>query len=752
MLAMVKGGGREGLGARVRPPGAWLRRALMVLPVLLALWFVGAASAATSARTRVGSPAPLPPGTQTAGRTASSTRLRLTVVLAPQAGLNAYATAVSTPGSAFYGHFLSVSQFARRFGATPAQVAAVSTALRAAGLSVGRASANQLMIPVTGTAGQVEKAFSVSLKQVKLSSGRVAYTNEQAPALPSSIASDVQGVVGLSDVAQYQPVQLRKPNPKQRLSTSRGRARPSVATGGPQPCTTAVSLQSHGGLTADEVASAYGFSSLYGAAAKGGGQTIAMFEQQPYNPTDIAAYQACYRTNVSVSNVNVDGGPGPYAPPPGGPGDDESSLDIEQAIGLAPSARILVYQGPFTIPQTATVDIINAIVSQNRAKVISSSYGLCESLTGSTIAHAENTLLEEAALQGQSFFISSGDSGSAQCFQAGTGITALSVLDPAGQPFATGVGGTTVFTRGPNCPSLNCYWAPGNPLLQSVWNDGFDAQSNRASATGGGRSAFWPMPTYQSQTNPSLGVLQPNSSGVPCNVVGFCREVPDVSANADPNTGYIVFSNGSWTITGGTSASAPLWASFMSVTNSQPACEGLPIGFANPALYALASTHYPTYFSDVTLSSPFTNVSNNDALGDNAGLFPVLAGYDMTTGLGSMISPNLARILCALRVPPASATTGGATGVTGSSATIHGTINPHGVTTLFRFDVGKTRNYGASSTPSSAGAGARNVSVSASVTHLSFNTTYHYRVVAIRNGRVVSVGADRTFKTKKKKR
>jgi subtilase family serine protease len=176
VLATVKGGGREGLGVRVRTPGALLRSALMVLPVLLALWFAGAASAATSARTRVGSPAPLPPGTQTAGRTASSTRLRLTVVLAPQAGLNAYATAVSTPGSAFYGHFLSVSQFARRFGATPAQVAAVSTALRAAGLSVGRASANQLMIPVTGTAGQVEKAFSVSLKQVKLSSGRVPYT------------------------------------------------------------------------------------------------------------------------------------------------------------------------------------------------------------------------------------------------------------------------------------------------------------------------------------------------------------------------------------------------------------------------------------------------------------------------------------------------------------------------------------------------------------------------------------------------
>ena len=659
---------------------------------------------------------------------------------------------VSTPGSASYGRFLSVSQFAQRFGATPAQVAAVSSTLRAAGLSVGSVSANQLMIPVSGTAGQVEKAFSVSLSQVKLAGGRVAYTNQQAPALPSSIASDVQGVVGLSDVARYEPAQLRKPNPKQRLAATRARkAGPSVATGGPQPCSSAVALQSNGGLTADEIATAYGFSSLYQAGVKGGGQSVAMFELQPYDPTDIAVYQACYGTHVPVSNINVDGGPGPFQPPPGG-GDDESSLDIEQAIGLAPSSRVLVYQGPLNQSLTSIVDIIDAIVSQDRAKVISSSYGFCESLTPNPVIRAENQLLEEAAIQGQSFFISSGDSGSAQCFQADKGNPALSVLDPAGQPFATGVGGTTVFTRGPNCPALNCFWAPGNPVFQSVWNDGFDVQSNRASATGGGRSQVWPMPTYQSQANPSLGVINQDSSGVPCNIIGFCREVPDVSANADPDTGYVVFSNGAWTITGGTSASAPLWASFMAVTNSQPACQGLSIGFANPTLYALASSHYPTYFSDVSLSSPITGAPGNDAIGSNGGLFPVLVGYDMTTGLGSMIGPRLAGVLCALRVPPASATTAGATGITGTSATIHGIINPRGVTTLFRFDVGRTKSYGASSSPSSAGAGTRNVSVSANVTHLSFNTTYHYRVVAIRNGRVVVVGADRTFKTKKKKR
>ena len=650
MVPWREGGGRKRsrIGGRMRSCG--LRGAAIALPIVLVLCFAGAVSAASSGRVRVGSSAPVPPGTQTVGRTAASTELHLTVALNPQPGVTAYATGVSTPGSPLYGHFLSVWQFARRFGATPIAVAAVISTLRAEGLSVGEVSANQLMIPVAGTAGEISKAFSISFAQVRLPSGRIAYANEQAPALPSTIASYVQGVVGLSDVARDEPTSLRRPNPALRLGVARGRRlRPRVATGGPQPCSSAVAGQAYGGLTADEVASAYQFSGLYGAGARGAGQTIALYELEPYNPSDIAAYQSCYHTAVPISNANVDGGPG--APTP----DGEAALDIEQAIGLAPSASVLVYQGPNT--SASVVDVLSAIVSQDHAKVISSSWGLCESLTDSAVRGAESNLLAEAALQGQSYFTSSGDSGSAACFQSGQGDTSLSVGDPASQPFATGVGGTTVFTRGPNCPTLNCYWAPGNPLLQSVWNDGLDTSTNTASATGGGISQAFAMPSYQSGASRLLGVINANSSGQPCGVAGYCREVPDVAADGDPQTGYVVFVNGAWGIIGGTSAAAPLWASFMALTNSQSACRGLSIGFANPALYAVASSNYAAYFSDVTLSSIFTGAANNDAISANNGLFPVLGGYDMTTGLGSMLGPRLAGILCALRVPPPPATT-----------------------------------------------------------------------------------------------
>jgi len=615
-----------------------------------AIGYSAAAAAASAARIRVGSTAPLPRDARVMGTIASATELHMTVALEPQdpAGLAAFATDVSTPGSPVFREYLSVSQFAQRFGSTPAHVAAVESALRDQGLDVGAVTANNLTIPVTGTASQVEQAFSVSLAQVTLRSGRTAYANAQAPALPSTIAPYVQGVIGLNNVTPDQPAGLSRPSGFSPLSAQA--SRPHVLTGGPQPCSdaAAVAEQSAGGLTADEVATAYQFSSLYGAKDLGAGQTVALFEQQPYDPPDIAAYQACYGTDVPISNIDIDGGPGAYVSPSlGGSGDGESALDIEQVIGLAPDANILVYEGP----QTSTVDILSAIVSQDRAKVISSSYGICEALTGGAIINSENTLLQEAAAQGQSFFISSGDSGSNMCFQADQSNTSLSVIDPGGQPFATGVGGTTLSGGGTSV------YTPGGPAVQGVWNDGF--VNSRASASGGGISSSFTMPSYQSTAPVALGVINANSSATPCAGQTFCREVPDVSADADPDTGYAVFSDGAWGVTGGTSAAAPLWAAFTSLANASPACRGLSIGFANPSLYHIAGTSYLNNFTDITLPSPIGPgfFANNDALaqfdipGNPNDLYPVATGYDMATGLGSMIAPQLAASLCGLRAP-----------------------------------------------------------------------------------------------------
>ncbi|MGH2896546.1 MAG: putative Ig domain-containing protein, partial [Solirubrobacteraceae bacterium] len=248
-------------------------------------------------------------------------------------------------------------------------------------------------------------------------------------------------------------------------------------------------------------------------------------------------------------------------------------------------------------------------------------------------------------------------------YQTDPSDTGLSVIDPGSQPFATGVGGTFLGNPDATTPTDGSYAG------ETVWNDGgADAAGDEASGTGGGVSLVWAMPTYQSGAGAGLGVVQAHSSSI-CGAQ-LCRQVPDVSADGDPQSGYIVFSTDptvgtGWMVAGGTSASAPLWAAFTALANASPACRGLTLGFENPALYGIAGTAYAANFHDVTAPSPFTgqagdanNPGTNDTWSDSpdnsnntADLYPVLPGYDMATGLGSPIANALGNSLCALRAP-----------------------------------------------------------------------------------------------------
>jgi subtilase family serine protease len=626
--------------------------AAVATPVML-----GATTArASSPRVAVGSAARLPTGARFVQTLPADRRLRLTIALKPRdpAALSAFATAVSTPGAAQYGRYLTVAQFARRFGAAPSQLAAVSTAMRAGGLRVGTPSANRLTIPVSGTVAQVEKAFAVTETQVRLPGGRLAFANDRAPRLAAGIARSVQVVLGLEDVARQEPQGLTR---VRRSGHRVPAARPRAVGTGPAPCADAVSAStSMGGYTADDIASAYGMGGYY-PSDEGAGQTVALVEFEAYDPNDIATYQQCYGTRAAITNVDVDGGPGAFSG-----NDDEAALDIEQIVGLAPQANIAVYQAPMNESQAS---VLNAIASQNVAKVVSSSWGACESLTGVPVLNAESTALQEMAAQGQSFFNSSGDSGSTMCYQATRGPgqdSTLSVIDPGSQPFATGVGGT--FLGNPNGTTPT----DGSYAGEAVWNDGgADAAGGPASGTGGGASSAWTMPPYQSAAA-GLGVVQAASSQA-CGG-GLCREVPDISADGDPQSGYIVWltdpiAGRGWMIAGGTSASAPLWAAFTALANASPACRGLSLGFENPALYGIAGSAYAANFHDVTAPSPFTGVAGDaknpgtndtwsdspDNAGNPADLYPVLPGYDMATGLGSPVANALGNSLCALRAP-----------------------------------------------------------------------------------------------------
>jgi hypothetical protein len=202
------------------------------------------------------------------------------------------------------------------------------------------------------------------------------------------------------------------------------------------------------------------------------------------------------------------------------------------------------------------------------------------------------------------------------------------VTDPASQPYVTAVGGTSF---GHGSPDL------GPPPTEQAWND---ALYYSEGAGGGGISATFSMPSYQQP----LGTVS-GSTGTPCaNSGGDCREIPDVSADADPSTGYIIYDDqqglGGWTALGGTSGATPLWAAVLAVVSS---ADGNTAGYGalNPALYVLAQQSPDTYLNDITSG-------NNDYNATDGGQFPAMTGYDMATGLGTPVASELASGLTAI--------------------------------------------------------------------------------------------------------
>ena len=195
------------------------------------------------------------------------------------------------------------------------------------------------------------------------------------------MAGAVQSVVGLNTTAAPRPLLVRARRAPIRAGD---RAHPSpaghVVTGGPQPCTAATAAApGQQAFTADQIASAYGFSGLYATGDRGAGVTVAVYELEPDDPSDIAAYQSCYGTHATISYVPVDQGAGT------GPGSGEAALDIENLIGLAPNVNVLVYQGPNSnsgAPGSGPYDTFSAIVNQDRARVVTVSWGQCEAALG----------------------------------------------------------------------------------------------------------------------------------------------------------------------------------------------------------------------------------------------------------------------------------------------------------------------------------------------------------------------------------
>ena len=617
-----------------------VRRAVFATPVAV-LALVAGAHAWTPATVALGEAPPALPGATALGELAPTAPLKLTVVLAPRdpAALAALATAVSTPGSPEFHRYLNVRQFAARFGAAQSSVTALRATLRASGLRPGQLAPNGLSLSVAGTASQVSHAFSVSLRGFRERGGRRLFANTTAPRVPAALGGVVTAVLGLDNVPAAVPLGLASEHATHTASV------PFTGGSSPTPCASASSASgSTGPYTIDQLAHAYGMNVLYGQGDFGAGVTIALVELESNTATDLAAFQSCFNTSGQVNAITVPPGPGASGNQTG----LETALDFDIVNGLAPQSTIDIYEGENST--TGVYDTFSAIIDRpNPPQVVSDSWGQCEPESDPTLVAAENTLFQQAAVQGQSILAASGDSGSHGCTDmANSGL--LAVDDPASQPYATAVGGTTL-------------GSPTPPAAQSVWN----------MHSGGGISTSWPMPSYQANSGVP-GVLNSYTPGTLCQG-GNCREVPDVSADADPNTGYVVYyaGLGGWIPVGGTSGAAPVWAGLVALADASGTggcTPTTPLGFLNPHLYAIAAGS--------GASTAYTDIVSGDNNPSGTGAYPATTAYDMASGLGTPIAtdgafPGLVAQLCGFpwvsSLSPADAPAGSAITINGGDFT-----------------------------------------------------------------------------------
>ncbi|MFF0295504.1 protease pro-enzyme activation domain-containing protein [Kitasatospora sp. NPDC004614] len=558
----------------MRPRSLALAAALAVLPLTAVCLGVGTAQAAPTpnASARVALPQTVTPAVARShkqGDVPADRKISVAVALKLRntAELDRFLSAVATPGTAEFGHYLTPAQFNERFGPTQADVDQVRAFLTAQGLKVDSVSANRQVVNATGSASAVAAAFGTheSTYSDPQQGNRSFFANDAAASVPASLAGVVEGVSGLNDHT---------------VRTSRI-AKPDAATPHATP----------NGFGPAGYDGAYRLNQM---GADGTGSTVALWEFDGYKSSNLTTYDSQYGlSGPAVSTVSVDGAN--YDAAPGG-GQGEVELDSEILRGVAPKATQLVYEAPNT--DQGEIDMAAKIVSDNRVSVISISWGSCEPDTTASSMTAVNNSFKQAAAQGISIFSASGDDGSRDCTRSTSGSTVKAVDFPASSPYNTGVGGTNLKVSGTTYSS------------ESAW-----------STAGGGVSTQFAKPTWQTGTN----------------VTGTMRTVPDISSNADPASGFAIYTQGTsspgWQVYGGTSAAAPLWSGYAALYNQKAKAAAKPaLGEVNPKLYAVAnSSAYGTALHDVTSGS------NQD--------FAAKAGYDQVTGWGTPIADGLTNAL-----------------------------------------------------------------------------------------------------------
>jgi kumamolisin len=594
-----------------------------------------------------------------------SISVTIALKLSDLAGAESLMQQLATPGDALYGKFLTPSQVEAQFGPNESDVARVIAQLSASGLTVTRATSTTLT--ATGRLATLEQAFHTSVHQFVMpaTAKHPSFTfraAKTAPVVPANIASVVRGVIGLNTNPVFSPHLKYAPT---KLGGS-----PVIRNPG---STSGVDTES-GALTVKDFATLYDVNPLYAKGVSGKGRTVGIVTLASFTPSDVFAYWSSLNLKINPNRltvINIDGGPGA---PSDASGSDETTLDIEQSGGIAPGANIIVYQSPNT--DQGFLDAFAHAVHDNKADSFSTSWGeweffdstaagdqVTDVFSRETVSslQAVHEVLVVAALQGQSAFAAAGDCGAYDVFDevAANFSTPLSVDNPASDTAIVAGGGTTLpgvqeFTLADgstfsiNIPRERVWgWDYLIPLCNALGLDPLGNCGIFPGGGGGGVSVFFPMPLYQfgifgtqlSQPNQSFvdNSTSPPTVDFALPAHFFGRNVPDVSFNADPDTGYALFYTSSAngfqvdTFGGGTSFVAP---QLNGVTALLAQNAGHRLGLLNVALYNLAR---------FGLTQGRHPVINTISTGDNW-FYKARDGYSPAVGLGTIDVFNLSEV------------------------------------------------------------------------------------------------------------
>ncbi len=504
--------------------------------------------------------------------------------------LNQLLDAQYNPESPYYHQWLTPQQYGERFGISEDDTAQIAGWLQGHGMQVEEVTAGHRSIIFSGTAAQVQEAFHTSIHIYK-SGGEIHHANAKDPEIPAALVQVVGGVVSLHDfhsAAMHGPV--TRPSPE--------------FTGG-----------SSYYLAPADFATIYDLAPLYQQSITGNGQSIAIVARSNINLADARQFRTFFGLPANDPQIIVNGtDPGIW-----NSGEEtEADLDVEWSGAVARNATIKFVVSKSTNSSDGVDLSAQYIVNHNLAPVMSTSFGLCEAALGSSGNSFLNSLWQQAAAQGITVFVSSGDSGAAGCdsASASTATHGRAINGLCSTPYSVCVGGNQ-FNDTAN-PSL--YWSSSNAsgtqasalsyIPEVVWNQ--SGPGDGLWASGGGASTVYAKPSWQAGT----GVPEDGK-----------RDVPDVALTAAGHDGYLIVQNGGLYVVGGTSAASPSFAGVMALVVQNAVARQ---GNANTSFYPLATRQRAggaAAFHDV--------ISGNNSVPGQAG-FNATAGYDQATGLGSI--------------------------------------------------------------------------------------------------------------------